>query len=90
MDPSFPCRRCSKPHETLEARYEGDERLLAFYQRKLPQRAWAGQLDCTEREYVLRVSPWRRALAERASGAFIARNRTPKKAKRADRAGAAL
>ena len=85
---TFLCHRCKRPHETLETRYAGDERLLAFYQRKLPQRAWAGQLDCIEREYVLRVSPWRRALAKRASGAFIAGHRGPKKAKRADRAGA--
>ena len=49
---TFICRRCDRPHETLEARYAGDEGLLAFYQKKLPQRAWAGQLDCTEREYV--------------------------------------
>ena len=90
MDTSFLCRRCDRVHETLEARYAGDEGLLAFYQKKLPQRAWAGRLDCTEREYVMRVSAWRRALARRASGAFIAGHRGPKKAKMADKGGCGL
>ncbi len=75
---TFMCPRCGRTHETLEARYAGDEHLLSLYQRKLPRMGWAGALDCTEREYVMRVSPWRRALADRAREAPFARRRRPK------------
>lgn len=72
---TFRCPRCDKEHETLEARCEGDGALLALYQRKLPRRGWAGKLDCTEREYVMRASAWRRALAERGREAPFAGQR---------------
>lgn len=65
MTETFLCPRCGKTHETLEARYAGDEALLALYQKKLPRKGWAGMLDCTEREYIMRVSPSRRAAADR-------------------------
>ena len=72
MTESFSCRRCRKDHETLEARYADDERLLTLYMKKLPIRGWSGKMDCSEKEYAIRVSPWRRAAAERARERSIA------------------
>ena len=72
MTESFYCRRCKREHETLEARYAGDDALLDFYMKKLPKQGWAGRMDCTEKEYVLRVTPWRRERAQAARERFIA------------------
>lgn len=52
---TFFCRRCQRRHETLEARYEGDDTLLAFMQRNLPRRNWPGPKDCTEKHFAKRA-----------------------------------
>lgn len=38
--------------ETLEKRYAGDLKLLAYYKQKLLIPGWAGQLDAVELAYV--------------------------------------
>ena len=43
--------------ETLEQRYKNDPKLLAFYQKKLLIRGWAGRTDDVEKEYVRRMNP---------------------------------
>ena len=72
MTKPFYCRRCRKDHQVLEEKYRGDTRLLEFYKRRLPKQGWGGVLDCTEKEYVLRVTPWRRERAQAARERFIA------------------
>jgi len=70
---SFFCSRHNREHPTLEKEYEGNDRLLVLYRRKLPIKGWAGHLTCAEKEYVLRVTPWRRKAAERARERFMAK-----------------
>lgn len=37
---------------TLEERYKGEPGLLSFYQRKLLEPGWAGELDSVELAYI--------------------------------------
>ena len=64
MMESFYCSRPKKRHPTLEKEYEGDDGLLSLYMKKLPIKGWSGKMTCAEKEYVLRVTPWRRRAAE--------------------------
>jgi len=80
MTKTFYCRRHDKDHPTLEQEYRGDNRLLDLYMRKLPIRGWAGKMTCAEKEYVLRVTPWRQAAAERARELLRARHQAAKAA----------
>ena len=72
MTESFYCSRHKRHHPTLEKEYEGDDIFLDLYMRKLPIKGWAGKMTCAEKEYVLRVTPWRRKAAERARERFKA------------------
>ncbi len=72
----FFCDKHNVEHPTLEERYEGDPGLLAFYQKKLPIRGWAGKMDCTEKEWVRRAKGRGRRLSGTTS-AQIPENRAP-------------
>jgi hypothetical protein len=49
----------------LAGRYKKDPVLLAFYQRRLLQRGWAGNVDDTERAYMMSHAGWYRESVER-------------------------
>jgi hypothetical protein len=51
--------------EGLAARYGSDPDLLAFYQRQLLLRGWAGSIDDVEAAYMTAHAPWYRAAVER-------------------------
>ncbi len=58
-DQACTCEAC----QALAAQYQGDPKLLAFYQRRLLIRGWAGSADPLEKAYILAHAPWAQSAA---------------------------